>query len=209
MTTNQHIANLRKSDSEKQIVWAEVYVPDIPDSQGDVASAETIEKMAYGFLQKGITDQINLEHDGIPCGAKVVESFIARKNDPDDFIEGAWVMGVHIPDEKIWGMVKSGELNGFSFEGTGFKNATTVEMEIPDNLTGSTDLAKTDLIEEHQHDFVVHYGPQGEFLGGYTEPHPSDGHYHMITKGTATDLSKGHSHRFSFVEGIDSAEIKI
>lgn len=196
---------LRKADDEKQIVWAEVYVPNVPDSQGDVAGKDEVERMAYGFMQKGITDQINIEHDGKPCGAYAVECFIARKNDPDGFIEGAWVLGVHIPNPDVWQMVKTGELNGFSFEGIGFKKNTTVLMDVPSELKGQTAMAKVDGLGDHTHDFVVHYGPSGEFLGGYTTP-AEDGHYHMIRKGTATDEAVGHSHRFSFVEGI-TAEI--
>lgn len=93
--------------------------------------------MAYGFLSKGITDSIDLNHDGLKSGAKVVESFIARENDPD-FIPGAWVIGVHVPDESTWNLIKGGELNGFSLEGIGIKKTSKVEFEVPELLKGET-----------------------------------------------------------------------
>ena len=91
--------------------------------------------MAYGFMQKGITDHIDLNHDGVHCGAVVVESFIAREGDPD-FIPGSWVVGVHVPDNDTWNLIKTGELNGFSLEGIGHKKAQTVTFSVPDLLKG-------------------------------------------------------------------------
>lgn len=196
---------IKKSDDELQIVWGEVYIPDIPDSQGDFATAETIQKAAYEFIAKGKVNQIGIEHAPEKGKAVIVESFIARKGDPD-FIEGSWVLGVHIPNETTWGLVKSGELNGFSFEGISQKQTKTVELTMPTLIKGETDTAV-----DHSHDFTVQYGPSGEFIGGMTSP-AEDGHYHMITKGTATAVAAKadgteHSHRFSFVEGILDAEI--
>jgi hypothetical protein len=77
----------------------EVYSPDFPDSQGDYMTAEEIRLMAYRFMAKGEPYRIDKEHDKKECGAFVVESFIARENDPD-FISGSWVIGVHIPGQR-------------------------------------------------------------------------------------------------------------
>ena len=44
-------------------------------------------------------------------------------------------------------------------------------------------------------------GNRGNFLGGMTNPAP-DGHVHRIVRGTVTEPSNGHAHRFSFVEGV-------
>ena len=58
---------------------------------------------------------MDTEHNHQVSGATIVESFIARKGDPD-FAEGAWVLGVRMTDGELWERVKSGELNGFSVD---------------------------------------------------------------------------------------------
>ncbi len=71
---------IRKFDEDLQIVYGEVYAPSgVPDSQGDVMSAEAIRKMAHKFLADMRVDQIDINHDHSMTGANVVESFIARR----------------------------------------------------------------------------------------------------------------------------------
>ncbi len=53
-----------------------------------------------------------------------------------DFIPGSWVVGVHVPDESTWNLIKTGELNGFSLEGIGHKKPQTLEFYVPDLLKG-------------------------------------------------------------------------
>lgn len=192
---------IKKLDDEQQLVFGEVYAPGFPDSQGDFMSAETIQDMAHEFLRKGLVKSIDTNHDRELSGCYVVESFIAR---PDDtlFIPGSWVLGVKIPDPEIWALVKSGELNGFSLDGSAVRVDTTLEIEMPLVLTGETD--ETD---GHKHKFTVRFDHEGNFLGGATEPGP-DGHVHRISRGTVTDKESGHSHRFSFVEGILNVQVE-
>jgi hypothetical protein len=114
----ERIVEFKKANSEKQLVYGEVYVPDKKDSDGNWMTAETIEKMAHDFMRKGGINQISKGHDGQCDKGVIVESFIAREKDPD-YTEGSWVVGVHIPDAEIWKQVKDGTLTGFSIEGTG------------------------------------------------------------------------------------------
>ena len=111
------IIDFKKSDSNKHVVFGEVYKPDVRDTDGNFMTAETIEKMAYNFMKQGRNSQINENHTGYKDKGYVVESFIVRKGDPD-FIEGSWVVGVHVPDVEIWKQVENGTLTGFSIEGT-------------------------------------------------------------------------------------------
>lgn len=194
--TTSHIS---KSDKDQQLVWAEVYAPNIPDAHGHYMSAEVIQKMAYSFMAKGALKKIDVEHNCQESGAYVVESFIAREGDPD-FIPGSWVLGVHIPDQGTWNLVKSGKINGFSFMGMGQLAAKEISMEVLDLIKGETTEA-----EGHTHEFAVRYAEDGTFLGGVTGPGP-DGHVHLIKGGTRTEEVNGHSHRFSFVEGVISLE---
>ena len=184
-----------KTDDEQQVVLGEIYAPDVMDSQGDTMSATEIQKMAYKFLSAGRVTKIDVNHDNKECGARVVESFIARPGDPD-FIPGSWVLGVQIPDKALWNKVKSGELNGFSFEGLVKSETKTVTLDIPEQVSGLTDNRAG-----HQHTFAAKFGPQGKFLGGSTGE--TDNHSHRILAGTVTEAADGHTHRFSYVEGLN------
>lgn len=107
-----------KSAAAKQIAYAIVYEPGVADTQGDFATAKTIEKMAHDFVRNARMQKIDTEHDMKANGSSVVESFIARKGDPD-FPAGAWVVGVHIPNRELWAQIVKGELTGFSMFGEG------------------------------------------------------------------------------------------
>ena len=111
------IVEFKKSDEAKQIVYGEVYKPDVEDTDGNWMTHETIEKMAHDFMSNLKNDQIDRNHTGLKDKGTIVESFIVRKGDPD-FIEGAWVVGVHVPDKEVWQQIMKGELTGFSIEGT-------------------------------------------------------------------------------------------
>ena len=110
--------DFKKSDAKQQIVFGEVYVPDRRDTDGNFMTTDTIEKMAHDFLANNRNTRISKGHDGSTDKGCVVESFIAREGDPD-FAAGSWVVGVHVPDAKIWKSIEAGELTGFSIEGTG------------------------------------------------------------------------------------------
>lgn len=187
------VMSLKKFDDEEQIVYGEVYAPNIPDAQGDFMTEREVKKMAHLFMTKMINDSIDTQHDNVENGSVLVESFVARDNDPD-YLPGAWVAGVHVPDEGMWKRVKSGELNGFSFEGMVKGAETVIEIELPDDLKGLTSKA-----EGHDHTYVVEIDDEGNFLGGRTIEDDS-GHIHTITKATVTDATDGHTHRFSFTD---------
>lgn len=111
------VVDFKKLAGAKQIVFGEVYVPNDRDTDGNWMSADTIEKMAHAFLHEARMQQIDRNHTGARDKGEVVESFIARKGDPD-FAEGAWVVGVHVTDGEVWAQIEKGELTGFSLEGT-------------------------------------------------------------------------------------------
>ena len=195
---SQKSIQIKKQDEEQQLVFGEVFAPGFPDSQGDFMTVETIQEMAYGFMRKGFVQKIDIQHSQQESGCYVVESFIAREGDPT-FIPGSWVLGVKVPDPEIWSLVKSGELNGFSLDGFGVRVDSVIEVDMPDVIKGLT--LETD---GHSHVFYVKYDQDGNFLGGHTDV--VDGHMHRILRGTATEDSNGHSHRFSFVEGVLNAQ---
>lgn len=187
---------LKKFDEELQVVYGEVYTPNMPDSQGDFMTEVEVMKMAHKYLANMNTGTIDLNHDHADTQSVVVESFIAQKNDPM-YLEGSWVVGVHIPNEDIWEDVKSGELNGFSYEGLVTATKKMIEIEVPEEINGYTSK-----VEDHVHKFQVKFAEDGTYLGGQTNF--VDGHAHTIQKGTITDKGglSNHTHRYSFTEEI-------
>lgn len=187
----------QKTDVELRMVWGEVYAPNRPDSDGDFMSAESIRQMAFDFALKNKFDQIDVQHDNITTpGVQVIESFISRKNDPD-FIEGAWVIGVYVPDNDLWNKIKNGELNGFSLQALVHSmDDREVEIELPPVITGTTSENQS-----HKHSFFVTYDEEGNFRGGITSK--EDGHTHKIMRGTITEDFNGHTHRFSAVDNLE------
>lgn len=187
-----------KTVDEKQVVYGEVYVPDVIDSQGDYMNAEEIEKMAWRFMREGRVSKVDTNHDLQDNGSIVVESFIARPNDPD-FVPGSWVVGVHIPDESLWRMVKSGELNGYSMYGMGQRRSQWVELDLPDDRILKGDTGET---AGHTHRYSLLFDDKGNIIGGETDT--VNGHSHKILKGTATEEAQNHRHRFSIMEAFRS-----
>ena len=191
---------IQKSEPEHRMVWGVVYAPMSQDADGEHMDAETIRKMAYNFMRAQKNDKIDLQHNNkLVDGARVVESFIARKGDPD-FPEGAWVAGVHVPDDATWQKIKRNEINGFSVEAFVQKQTVEVEVDLPAVMRG-----KTYKSEDHEHEFYVGYDKSGNFIGGTTNL--INGHSHVIKRGTLTEAASGHSHRFSHLEGFNLTEV--
>lgn len=187
---------IKKTEDEQRLVFGEVYAPNRPDAHGDFMTEDEIRKAAYKFMKAMRLDQIDTQHNNQTTpGVQIVESFIARKDDPL-FIPGSWVIGVHIPDDEIWQQVKKGELNGFSLEALALAEDQEVELDVPPVVSGMTSKA-----EDHEHRFYVAYDQQtGRFMGGQTDM--VNGHSHTIRSGSVTDPHEGHTHRFSSVDNV-------
>lgn len=197
----QHTAVKKSENALKRIIYCEVYAPNIPDSGGDFATAEEIEKAAHNFLRLGRTDQVDLQHDNeLFKDSTIVESFIARDDD-SIFIPGAWVVGIHIPSDEGWAMVEAGEINGVSMEALAMATDVDVTVQMPNVITG-----RTDLNEGHDHTFSVKFDDEFNMIGGRTSSAP-DGHFHEITLGTVTDDAEGHNHRFACVDDVQITEV--
>lgn len=178
----------------KQIVYAEVYAPNVLDTHGDYMTAETIEKMAHDFLKAKNQRNIDIMHNNVLIKACIVESYIARDDDTF-FTPKSWVVGIHIEDENVWQAILKGELNGLSLEAFATPEERIVEVAIPDTVRGYTSNVKN-----HTHQFIARYDSQGNFIGGITDV--VDGHSHDIEHATMTNISEGHSHTFDSVDGF-------
>lgn len=190
------IIKTASTTEDQRLVFSEVYAPNRPDSQGEYMRAETILKMAHDFAKAGRFQQIDVEHNNVTVpGIQVVESFIARKGDTD-FIEGSWVVGIHVNDDDTWEAIKNGEINGLSLEALVVKEETPVQLSMPPVVSGRTSKS-----EDHEHQFYVSYNDEGVFQGGVTNT--VDGHSHVIKTGTMCEFVNGHSHRFSSVDDLE------
>lgn len=111
---------IKKVDEEKRLVYGIVYSPDQVDSQGDVADAAVIEKMAYDFMQARKTNRVDAGHDFDPDEGFVAESWIVKGGDPLFPIEpvGSWAVGIKVLKEETWAKVKAGEITGLSMAGS-------------------------------------------------------------------------------------------
>ncbi|MBN1629685.1 MAG: hypothetical protein JW990_07975 [Thermoleophilia bacterium] len=120
---------IAKADTPQRVSYGVVLEPDTEDLQGDVMSAEDIEKAAYNWMERSQT--AGRMHSETVDGAKVVESYIApadipveTPDGPETIRKGSWVMGVRWP-ENIWKRIVAGEYTGYSVGGTGVR----LEME--------------------------------------------------------------------------------
>jgi len=185
----------KDEDGYERIVFAELLIPDTPNTYGDFHTKESVREFAYGFMINGF--DIDTDHDNVDVSdrVKIIESFIARVGDPD-FIEGSWVVGMHIGDDDIWQMVLDGDINGYSYEA--LVKFFDIDLLVPDNNT-VYGVTEPDIGDGHVHNFFVLINNEGRVLaGGTTE---SMGHSHTISTHTFTDSELGHSHIFNILSG--------
>lgn len=197
---NKKVAvNIKKTDALLQVVFGEVYAPNVPDSQGDFMLADDIRKMAHNFVRSLKARKVDVNHDNEPLEAAIVESFIATEGDKT-YLEGAWVVGIKIDDDEVFKKVVEGEINGFSMEARVVPIEQEVIIEIPSVIKGETleNLDQGD--KNHTHKFEIRFDDSGNFIGGKTDI--VNKHDHNILRGTATEETNKHSHRFSFLEEV-------
>lgn len=114
-----------KLDNEQHKAYCIVAEPGVFDLQGDISTAEEIEKSAHRFmerLQKQCCPGVGYNHED-PIDAYVIENVITQQNGiklgSQTLRKGTWYQGHKIEDEKVWKMIKSGEITGLSRQGQG------------------------------------------------------------------------------------------
>lgn len=123
-----------KSDKESHFVLAPVLVPGEADHQGDVVTAEEIQKCAHLFMSEikeresdaDLMHRIEVSKDDVA----IVESYLA----PIDMevgghaiAKGTWMLGMQIVNDTIWKMIDDGILKGFSIFGVGNRKIMQAE----------------------------------------------------------------------------------
>jgi len=110
-----------KADDEKRLIWGIVLEPEVVDGQGDIYSADVIEKAAHDFLANyNRSTQIGVQHNSFPAGLDLVESWCAPVNfkmGTKSIKKGTWMMVTHIENDDIWTKVKDSKIRGYSIAG--------------------------------------------------------------------------------------------
>ena len=186
---------LIKSEEER-LVYGEVYRPMDVDTDQEAMTAVEIRKMAHAFIYKGLTSKIDENHNCLESGSIAVESYIVKADDPDGFVEGAWVLVTKIEADDLWAKVKSGEINGYSFYGKGQTVTLKTNINMPTSGKGFTELSTDGPLPPHNHAIDVNFKKDGKIVSGETEITLS--HIHKFRAGTATQSEFEHSHRLMF-----------
>lgn len=116
--------DIQNRDEEKRLVfgWASISEQDGKpyfDSEDESIESQDLEDCAYDYMKKSRVASIN--HYGMKIGT-VVESMVFTKAKQEalgvDLGKIGWFIGMHIEDDDVWDLVKSGHVKSFSIGGT-------------------------------------------------------------------------------------------
>ncbi len=139
--------NLLFKAAPEGLLHALVYVPDVVDTQGDVASREVVKQMAHDFVSNGA--HLDIEHDLNVLSAEqasVAETFLVQKGDerfegwmdnsgrPVDSV-GAWAVIIKVSDPELQKAVKDGRIAGVSLFGLAEVEPIHKSTSILDTMT--------------------------------------------------------------------------
>lgn len=108
-----------KIDTTRHTLLGIALVPEVVDLQGDIMSADVIEKAAHDFLMW--SRETRIQHiEGYVEGLHVVESYIAPSTfsiDTRKIKKGTWLVKMLVTNENLWALIKQDKLTGFSIGG--------------------------------------------------------------------------------------------
>jgi hypothetical protein len=133
---NQRLVTISKTDEEERVIKGVVYKPNELDSQEDWMEPQEIKKAAYDFMKNLRLTNVDTKHDLNTVDAFVCESYIAKAEDPDGYVEGAWVVAMKIEDEILWQDILKGEYESFSMWG----QAVAYKDEAPPQIEGGDEV---------------------------------------------------------------------
>jgi len=119
---NNEQLEIVKIDKSKRLVYGVFLVPEKADHDGDVISADDIEKVAHEFMVEYRT--IDEMHKDV-IDADIVESAIAWQEDLDfngkKLSKGTWFGAVKVHNDEVWEKIQNGEYAGFSVRISGIR----------------------------------------------------------------------------------------
>lgn len=128
----EHQVMLAEVDAEKRILMGAALIPNkqIYRKEGEdeyyiFFSKDTIKKASELFLQNGNQSNSTIQHQDKLDGMTVVESWIIEDEQFDkskkynfNLPVGTWMISMKVENDEVWNRVKSGEIKGFSIEGS-------------------------------------------------------------------------------------------
>lgn len=136
----------KASDVEKRIVTGPAMVPNQEILRLDAQhnpyfvyfTEETIEKAQEMFAKYGKTKSTNYQHEVGMRDVTVVESWIVTDPSNDkanalgfkDIPKGTWMVSYKVDNDKLWNMVKDGQVMGFSIEGVFGRRIVNMSTEV-------------------------------------------------------------------------------
>lgn len=136
----------KASDVEKRIVTGPAMVPNQEILRLDAQhnpyfvyfTEETIEKAQEMFAKYGKTKSTNYQHEVGMRDVTVVESWIVTDPSNDkanalgfkDIPKGTWMVSYKVDNDKLWNMVKDGQVMGFSIQGVFGRRIVNMSTEV-------------------------------------------------------------------------------
>jgi hypothetical protein len=117
----QYHAILSKSE-DAGFVLVPALIPEERDLQGDIISAEVIERAAHDYMQDSQT--VGLMHKAVAQGVVLVESYLARCDMEIAGVpvkKGTWLTGYRIYNQELRAAILSGVFTGISIGGEGVR----------------------------------------------------------------------------------------
>lgn len=115
---SSRFAPIIKRSEDAGFVLAPALVPDEIDLQGDVISAEEIEKAAYDYMEA--SQRGGYMHRQVLTDVVLVENTILRTDTTINGVsltKGTWLVGFRIYNEELRGLIKDGTITGLSIGG--------------------------------------------------------------------------------------------
>jgi len=111
-------APIVKRSEDAGFILAAVLVPDEIDLQGDVISAEEIERAAYDYMEA--SQRGGYMHKQVLQDVVLVESTILRAETMINGVplaKGTWLVGFRVYNEELRELIKDGTITGLSIGG--------------------------------------------------------------------------------------------
>jgi len=123
-------APIVKADEDRHIAYVCVMEPGTVDAQGDITEAVDIEKALHLYMAK--YRKVGLLHKSLLPNSYPVEAYIAPQDltfewngNVTEIKKGSGIVGIYVGEEKVWKMVKNGELTGASITGSAVRVPAT------------------------------------------------------------------------------------
>ncbi len=110
--------------AEERYVLGVVLEPESVDAQKDIYSAAEVREAAHRFMEE-YRNLGYMHRELLGDQVKILESYVAPVEfeiDGKKVKKGTWLLAVRVLDERLWQLVKSGELTGFSIGGSAHRS---------------------------------------------------------------------------------------